>query len=147
VKPEIPAKAFLDVVRARAMRRRFACGCNDWSERRPHIAGAIGAEFLETFLRNGWVTRELDSRALLVTNRGRQALQIRVRCVGGDAASDLIVCRRRRNASRSADVRVRYDTACDIMFDKRGRHERRATARRTPRFAAPVSGSKWRLGA
>lgn len=32
----------IDVSAARAARRRFACRCLDWSERRPHLAGALG---------------------------------------------------------------------------------------------------------
>jgi hypothetical protein len=67
----------IDVARARSMRRRFAYGCIDWSERRPHIAGALGAALLDVFLRKGWVTPESDSRALVVTNRGREALNVR----------------------------------------------------------------------
>ena len=67
----------IDVALARTTRRRFAYGCIDWSERRPHIAGAIGAALLEAFLRKSWVTQESDSRALFVTNGGREALNAR----------------------------------------------------------------------
>jgi len=59
------------------MRRRFACGCLDWSERRPHLAGALGAAMLASVLRLGWVTRDLDSRALGVTRKGQRALRER----------------------------------------------------------------------
>lgn len=67
----------LDVAAARAARRRFACGCLDWSERRPHLAGALGAALLASALRLGWVARDLDSRALGVTRRGQRALRER----------------------------------------------------------------------
>src|ERR1043166_3579184 len=36
----------IDVAGARALRRRFACACLDWSERRPHLGGALGAAML-----------------------------------------------------------------------------------------------------
>lgn len=71
------AELHVDVVAARATRRRFACGCLDWSERRPHLAGALGAALLVAALRLGWVTRDLDSRALGITRKGRRALRER----------------------------------------------------------------------
>jgi hypothetical protein len=67
----------VDVTAARAARRRFACGCLDWSERRPHLAGALGATLLASTLRLGWVTRDLDSRVLGVTRKGQRALRER----------------------------------------------------------------------
>jgi DNA-binding transcriptional ArsR family regulator len=71
------ARLGVDVTAARAARRRFACGCLDWSERRPHLAGALGAALLASTLRLGWVTRDLDSRALGVTRKGQRALRER----------------------------------------------------------------------
>jgi DNA-binding transcriptional ArsR family regulator len=72
------AKAFeavgVDVEMARAQRRRFAYACLDWSERRPHVGGALGESLLSLALRERWVTRELDSRALVVTRRGKREL-------------------------------------------------------------------------
>jgi DNA-binding transcriptional ArsR family regulator len=67
----------VDVSAARGARRRFACGCLDWSERRPHLAGALGAALLASALRRGWMTRDLDSRALAVTRKGQRALRER----------------------------------------------------------------------
>lgn len=67
----------IDVDAARAARRRFACACLDWSERRPHLAGAIGAELLDFALRRKWITRDLDSRALGVTGAGKRELRAR----------------------------------------------------------------------
>lgn len=65
----------VDVAAARAARRRFACGCLDWSERRPHLAGALGAALLELSLQRKWVVRDLDSRALSVTAKGNRDLR------------------------------------------------------------------------
>ncbi|MGC2639349.1 MAG: helix-turn-helix transcriptional regulator [Acidobacteriaceae bacterium] len=64
----------VDVEAARAQRRRFAFACLDWSERRPHVGGALGAALLSLALRRKWVSRELDSRALSVTAVGRREL-------------------------------------------------------------------------
>lgn len=55
---------------ARKSRRRFACSCLDWSERRPHLGGALGAELMSSLLRDGWIERDLDSRALAITRVG-----------------------------------------------------------------------------
>ncbi|WP_432728185.1 ArsR/SmtB family transcription factor [Variovorax sp. W6] len=51
----------------RRSRRRFACACLDWSERRPHLGGALGAAWLQLSLKRGWVRQELDGRALTLT--------------------------------------------------------------------------------
>ena len=67
----------MDVEAARALRRRFAFACVDWSERRPHVGGAVGAAFLKLALKKKWVAQELDSRALRVTGIGRQEMLAR----------------------------------------------------------------------
>lgn len=68
----------LDIDAARATRRRFAYPCLDWSERRPHLGGALAAAVLKAAFRRRWVTREPDSRALEVTNQGRRELRSRL---------------------------------------------------------------------
>jgi hypothetical protein len=55
---------------ARSAKRRFAFACVDWSERRPHLGGALGAGLLNLVTKCGWVRTELDSRILRVTSRG-----------------------------------------------------------------------------
>ena len=64
----------VDVEAARRLRRRFAYACLDWSERRAHLAGGLGAAILEAALRRRWVSREPGSRALSVTSSGRREL-------------------------------------------------------------------------
>jgi DNA-binding transcriptional ArsR family regulator len=66
-----------DVEEIRALRRRFAFACLDWSERRPHIGGALGAALLKVALKRRWVVQELDSRALSVTRVGRREMAVR----------------------------------------------------------------------
>jgi hypothetical protein len=67
----------IDVAEIRALRRRFAFACVDWSERRPHIGGAVGAALLSVAMKRKWVLQELDSRALTVTRIGRREMRIR----------------------------------------------------------------------
>jgi DNA-binding transcriptional ArsR family regulator len=67
----------VDVDEIRALRRRFAYACLDWSERRPHIGGALGSALLHAALKRKWVSRDLDSRAIQVTNAGRRELLAR----------------------------------------------------------------------
>lgn len=64
----------IDLAPVRAQRRRFACACLDWSERRPHLAGALGAALMDLALSRRWVERDLDSRALEVTALGRREM-------------------------------------------------------------------------
>jgi DNA-binding transcriptional ArsR family regulator len=54
-----------------ARRPLFRC-CTDWTERRAHVAGAVGAALLRHYLDDGWLLRVKDSRRLAVTPRGRQ---------------------------------------------------------------------------
>lgn len=64
----------IDVDRERALRRRFAFACLDWSERRPHLGGALGAAVLRVALQRRWVAQDLDSRILRVTPTGKREL-------------------------------------------------------------------------
>ena len=67
----------IDVEAIRAQRRRFAYACVDWSERQPHIGGALGCAILQTALKQEWFVQNLDSRALTLTARGRRQIQAR----------------------------------------------------------------------
>ena len=49
----------------------FRC-CTDWTERRPHVAGSVGAAMLRYFKQEGWLATVEESRKLLVTPRGRE---------------------------------------------------------------------------
>lgn len=55
-------------------RRPLCRPCLDWSERRPHIAGKLGAVICEHFLGQQFVRRIEQSRALIVTPIGQRAL-------------------------------------------------------------------------
>jgi DNA-binding transcriptional ArsR family regulator len=58
----------------RAQRRHFAIACNDWTESRPHLAGALGAAFGDALLREGWLQRRSGTRAVRITPAGRREL-------------------------------------------------------------------------
>ena len=59
---------------ARREKRRFAYACVDWTERRPHLGGALGAALARAALARRWVIRQPNTRAVIVTEAGWQAL-------------------------------------------------------------------------
>jgi DNA-binding transcriptional ArsR family regulator len=67
----------IDIDAIRALRRRFACACLDWSERRPHLGGALGAAVLDVALKKKWLAKDLDCRALTITSLGRREMRSR----------------------------------------------------------------------
>jgi len=73
----------VDVAAARAGRRPLTRACLDWSERRPHLAGGLGASLLAVLLERAWVARRPGGRALRVTAAGHAGLE---RVLGIDAA-------------------------------------------------------------
>ncbi len=72
------ARAFttlgIDVAATRARRRQFACRCLDWSERRDHLGGALGAALAEHLQAAHWIERKKHSRVVSVTALGREKL-------------------------------------------------------------------------
>ena len=65
----------LGAVATKSPRRPELRLCVDWSERRFHLAGALGAALLDACLRNGWVTRHYG-RSVRLTTTGRDRLEI-----------------------------------------------------------------------
>jgi hypothetical protein len=55
-------------------RRHYARQCLDWSERRYHLAGSLGAAITKRLFELKWLERLPDSRAVRVTNTGMQGL-------------------------------------------------------------------------
>ena len=53
----------------------FCRPCLDWSERRPHIAGAVGTAICRACFAQGWIRRIDGTRAVSLTPAGRQALR------------------------------------------------------------------------
>jgi DNA-binding transcriptional ArsR family regulator len=64
----------VDLAAARSRRRIFCRPCLDWTERRPHLGGSVGAVLAQRCFDLGWLERMRDSRALIVTKAGRRGL-------------------------------------------------------------------------
>lgn len=67
-------KLGVDLSGARTKRRLFCRPCLDWTERRPHIGGAVGAALAKRCFELKWIERQRDSRALTITPAGRRGL-------------------------------------------------------------------------
>lgn len=65
----------LDLSEAGRQRRCFCRPCLDWSERRPHLAGALGAHLADRCFALGWVQRIKDTRALTITPAGQRGFR------------------------------------------------------------------------
>ncbi|MGI9452793.1 MAG: ArsR/SmtB family transcription factor [Geminicoccaceae bacterium] len=63
----------IDLKSLRRRRRPLCRACLDWSVRRHHLAGALGAALLDRFYHLGWARREKDSRIVLFTSEGDRA--------------------------------------------------------------------------
>ncbi|MGB6984974.1 MAG: winged helix-turn-helix domain-containing protein [Candidatus Aquilonibacter sp.] len=74
---EVFGELGIDLDDVQAERRRFARACMDWTERRPHLAGSLGASVLAAFMRKRWVTRSSSDRALRITPDGARELRRR----------------------------------------------------------------------
>lgn len=67
----------IDVAQVKAGSRRAALRpCLDWSERRPHLAGSLAAALACRCFEAGWVLRRKDSRAVVLTEAGREVLEM-----------------------------------------------------------------------
>lgn len=65
----------VDLSKVSCGRRIFCRPCLDWSERRYHLAGHVGAEICRRCLELRWIARELGTRALKLTGAGRIGLR------------------------------------------------------------------------
>lgn len=69
------AKLGLDLAAFDSGRRPLVRTCIDWTERREHVAGALGAAIASEFLERDWIRRERGVRSVLVTTLGRRELR------------------------------------------------------------------------
>ena len=65
----------IDFQELKSRKRSLARQCLDWSERRPHLGGALGAAILDRMLEKGWVRRAKGSRTISITPPGHMALR------------------------------------------------------------------------
>ncbi|MCW1938813.1 metalloregulator ArsR/SmtB family transcription factor [Pseudomonas sp. MDMC_285] len=64
----------VDLQQVNRQRRQRLCACPDWSERKPHLGGALGAALLTLCEGEDWLRRSQGSRALQVSPKGRRAI-------------------------------------------------------------------------
>lgn len=64
----------VDVTALRRQRRRLAAACLDWTQRRPHLNGALGAAITTRLLDTGWLERGQHRRSVRLTPAGREGL-------------------------------------------------------------------------
>jgi DNA-binding transcriptional ArsR family regulator len=67
----------IDVAELTLLRRPVCKNCLDWSARRPHLAGSLGAALLDRFYALKWARREKDSRVVTFTPPGERELRDR----------------------------------------------------------------------
>ncbi|MDQ2927736.1 MAG: helix-turn-helix domain-containing protein, partial [Pseudomonadota bacterium] len=65
----------IDTDEASGERRAFARGCVDLTQRRPHLAGTLGASLLSLYVRKKWVLRTPRSRVVQITPKGHDAFK------------------------------------------------------------------------
>ncbi|MES0810791.1 winged helix-turn-helix domain-containing protein [Roseibium sp. SCPC15] len=65
----------IDLDRLTAGRRPLCRACLDWSERRHHLAGSLGAALLDRFQEQSWLRREKDSRVVHISAQGSNELK------------------------------------------------------------------------
>lgn len=71
---EFLSKLGVELSAARTRRRLFCRPCVDWTERRPHIGGAVGAALASRLFELKWIERVHNSRVLMITPAGRRGL-------------------------------------------------------------------------
>lgn len=64
----------IDIAALESKPRSLCRTCLDWSERRPHLAGSLGAAIARLAIERGWCRRETASRAVHFSTGGEQAL-------------------------------------------------------------------------
>lgn len=69
------ARLDIDLEALRSGRRLLARQCLDWSERKPHLGGALGQAFTESLLRRKWLRKKPGSREIRVTKEGEAGLR------------------------------------------------------------------------
>jgi len=65
----------IDTIPLQQQRRTFCRACLDWSERRHHLAGGLGAALLKNILAMRWAKREHDSRVVTFSKQGEESVR------------------------------------------------------------------------
>ena len=64
----------VDLESARRRKRGFALACQDWTERRAHLGGALGAAVCDRFIELAWIRRRPRDRSVILTDDGATQL-------------------------------------------------------------------------
>lgn len=64
----------IDIEEAQKQKRIFLKPCLDWSERRNHLAGSVGAMLLNKMITEDWLRKTKNSRAIIITGKGEKEL-------------------------------------------------------------------------
>ena len=64
----------INIEGAQKQKRIFLKPCLDWSERRNHLAGSIGALLLNKMISEDWLRKTKNSRAIIITGKGEKEL-------------------------------------------------------------------------
>ncbi|MGO4772383.1 ArsR/SmtB family transcription factor [Flavobacterium sp. W22_SRS_FK3] len=59
---------------AQKQKRIFLKPCLDWSERRNHMAGSVGALLLNKMIKEDWLRKTTNSRVITITGKGEKEL-------------------------------------------------------------------------
>jgi len=73
----------IDIGALRKSGRVLARQCLDWSERRNHLAGALGSALTEHLFERGWIDRVRQSRAVRISELGRRELKEKLGVISG----------------------------------------------------------------
>ncbi|WP_179031380.1 ArsR/SmtB family transcription factor [Paenibacillus kribbensis] len=65
----------IDLTQIKQRRRSFSHKCLDWSERRHHLAGALGSALLDRLLTLHWIERLPTTRAIRITADGKRGFK------------------------------------------------------------------------
>ena len=65
----------IDIEEVKLHKRSFAHQCLDWSERKHHLAGALGASLLRIMLKKDWIRKRNDTREVTITPKGKIELK------------------------------------------------------------------------
>ncbi|MFZ6656927.1 ArsR/SmtB family transcription factor [Undibacterium sp. TJN19] len=68
----------IDISQHSNSRRVFARCCVDLTQRRPHLAGVLGAALLDLYVSDGWILRTARSRIVTITPKGHQAFRKKI---------------------------------------------------------------------
>jgi DNA-binding transcriptional ArsR family regulator len=65
----------VDLSNITASHRKYAYACLDWTEKKPHLAGALGAAVYHAMTEQQWIARHKEKRVIAITGAGKKALK------------------------------------------------------------------------